>query len=299
MEVNQRLYKILSAYVRSLNIEGCTEATLRHKRKENRLFLEFLEQQGHSMLAVDVSMFDVLAHLEDMKARGLAPASIQTRRRALHAWWNWMIEWDLAAENPVSKVRPPRVPRRRKPFLSEAEFHRLLELCPLSTLLGSRRASMLWLMATTGIRRRELNLLQVKDLDWEQGRILVMYGKGQKDRLAPFVKEAQRPLLRYLHNRKDSLPCLWVTENGRPLGYHGMGEDVTRLFRRAEIPLADAMHIFRRTFAANSVRQGVPRQYIRAVAGWTSPQMLDRYTAAMEEEEEAIDAFHGFKPFGA
>ena len=67
---------------------------------------------------------------------------------------------------------------------------------------------------------------------------------------------------------------------------------------RAEIELKDACHIFRRTFAANAVKQSIPRPYVMAIAGWSTPQMLDHYVAAMEAEEEAIDAFREFKPFG-
>ena len=55
--------------------------------------------------------------------------------------------------------------------------------------------------------------------------------------------------------------------------------------------LQDTCHIFRRTFAANTVRQNIPRPYVQAVAGWSTPQMLDHYVAAMEAEEEAINAF--------
>lgn len=91
---------------------------------------------------------------------------------------------------------------------------------------------------------------------------------------------------------------LWISESGRPLGYDGLGQDISRLFKRAAIPVKDAMHIFRRTFAAHAVRQGVPRQYTQAIAGWSTSQMLDRYTAAMEAEEGAMEAFRGFKPSG-
>ena len=251
------------------------------------------------MLPGDVTLFDVMGHLEELKLRGLAGASIHTRRRALHAWFAWMVDWEIISANPVSKVKAPRLPKVRKPFLTEDSFQKLLDLCPLSTLLGSRRASILWVLATTGMRRRELHMLGRESLDWERGEIRVIHGKGQKERRVPFLQEAQRAVLRYLNNRWDSIPCLWVTESGGPLGYAGLGQDITHLFERAEIPVKDPMHIFRRTFAAHAVRQGVPRQYTQAIAGWSSSQMLDRYTAAMEAEEGAIEAFRGFKPFGS
>ena len=292
------LRSLLLAHLQYHGIEGSTQDTIKHKRKEIGQFLRYLEENDHSMLPGDVTLFDIVGHLEVMKSRGLAAASIHTRRRAIHAWFAWMVDWELVPANPVSKVRSPRLPRVRKPFLSESDFHKLLGLCPLSTFLGSRRASMLWLLATTGMRRRELLMLSREDLDWDQGLVRVIHGKGQRERWVPFLLEAQRPMLRYLNNRWDSDSCLWVTEKGRPLGYVGLGTDITRLFQRAEVPVKDALHIFRRTFAANAVRQGVPRQYTQVIAGWSTSQMLDRYTAAMESEGEAIEAFKKFKPFG-
>ncbi len=295
----KRLSSLLAAHLQYHSIEGSTEDTLKHKRKEIRPFLRYLEDQGHSMLPGDVTLFEVMGHLEELKLRGLAPASIHTRRRALHAWFAWMVDWEIIPVNPVSKVKSPRLPKVRKPFLTETSFQKLLDLCPLSTVLGSRRASILWVLATTGMRRRELHMLGRDSLDWERGEIRVVYGKGQRERRVPFLQEAQRPMLRYLNNRWDAHECLWVTESGGPLGYAGLGQDIAHLFERAEIPVTDPMHIFRRTFAAHAVRQGVPRQYTQAIAGWSSSQMLDRYTAAMEAEEGAIEAFRGFKPFGA
>ena len=225
---------MFSAYLQYHSIEGSTEDTLKHKRKEIGPFLRHLEEQGHSMLPGDVTLFDVMSHLEAMKLRGLAAASIHTRRRALHAWFAWMVDWEMLSTNPVTKVKSPRLPRIRKPFLSESDFNKLLDLCPLTTLLGSRRASVLWLLATTGMRRRELLMLKQEDLNWERGEIRIVHGKGQKERNVPFSREAQRPMLRYLNNRWDSNPCLWVTEEGRPLSYVGLGTDVKRLFERAE-----------------------------------------------------------------
>lgn len=63
-------------------------------------------------------------------------------------------------------------------------------------MMGARRQAMLWLLATTGIRRRELTLLQLEDLDWKRMQVRIVHGKGQKERQVPFLLEAQRPMLR-------------------------------------------------------------------------------------------------------
>ena len=209
------------------------------------------------------------------------------------------MDWELIESSPAAHMKAPKVPKVRKPFLSQGEFEAMLNLCPLNTRAGARRQSMLWLMVTTGIRKREMWLLEKDDLDWDRSIIRVRYGKGQKERQIPFDQRCQRAVLRYLHHRTDLLPCLWVTDSGTKLAQDSIFQDIRRVAQRVGVELKDTCHIFRRTFAANAVRQHIPRPYVQAIAGWSTPQMLDHYVAAMEAEEGAIEAFREFKPFGA
>ena len=295
--MTQRLPELLQTYLRFHSMEGSTPATIKFYRKELRLFLRFLEGQGHSMLVQDISALDIMVHLEEMKSRGLDPRSLRSRLQAISTFLTWAEQWEVIPANPARRIKHPKVPRTRKEFLSQEAFQSLLELCPLSTLVGARRQAMLWMFATTGMRRRELCLLQLEDLDWQRGTIRVVHGKGQKERRVPFLQEVQRPMLRYLPQRTDGLPCLWITEEGLQLSYDGMGRDMTRLFQRAEIQVKDVCHVFRRSWAANAVRQGIPRPYIQAIAGWSTPTMMDRYVEAMQAEEGAIEVFQEFRAF--
>jgi len=200
----------------------------------------------------------------------------------------------------MDKVKAPKLPKVRKPFVSEDHFRALLELCPLNTFTGARRQSVFWIFLTSGIRRDELLSLKIDDLQWENSTIRVIFGKGQKERQVPFHREAQRAVLRYLQHRQVDLPWLWVTSSGKRLTREGLTSDFRRFYERAGIrkDMKDAFHIFRRTWAANSVRQGIPSPYTQAVAGWSTAEMLDQYVRAMEAEEGAIEAYKDFDPFG-
>ena len=102
--------------------------------------------------------------------------------------------------------------------------------------------------------------------------------------------------------RNDELPWLWVTEGRKVkrLGYDGLGEDLSRLVKRAGLKdqLKDVCHIYRRTLAANAVRQGVTRPHIMGALGWDTEGMFAHYTAAMDLESAAIEEFARIKPFG-
>ena len=62
---------------------------------------------------------------------------------------------------------------------------------------------MLWMMVSTGIRRREMWMLTKGDLDWDRSVILVIHGKGQKERQVPFDRHCQRAMLRFFQRRTD------------------------------------------------------------------------------------------------
>ena len=297
--MTQRLQKALKDYLLYHHIEGSTEATVKFYAKELRLFLQDLQNiDAACETLADLSPLHVLQHLGHMKERGLKPRSIRTRWQAITTWLNWCVEWKLIESSPANQIKAPKVPKTRKPFLTEQQFAAMLDLCPLNTFAGARRQTMLWMMVTTGIRRNEMWMLKKEDLDWDTSVIRVIHGKGQKERQIPFDRQCQRAMLRYMQQRRDSLDWVWVTEEGIRLGYDGIWQDLKRLTERAEVELQDTCHIFRRTFAANAVKQKIPRPYVQAIAGWSTPQMLDHYVAAMEAEEEAIEAFREFKPFG-
>ena len=293
------LHDHLASYVRACKRKGYTPSTLHHKGKEPDLFLKYLAYTGHSMMVDDVTAEHIEAHFDEMQDRGLKITTIKTRRRTLHAWWAWMVNKKIIGANIVSEVEDPKTPKIRKPSLPEADFERVLEACDADTLTGSRRLAMPFLMVTTGLRRGELAGLQLDDLDWERGRILIRNGKGQKARNIPFMPEVQEAIRRYLAHRKDSNPALWVTGRGLRLQYHGIGLDMRRLYQRVGVDVVYCLHIYRRSFATSAARQRMPGWYTNKIAGWGDDQMQSYYTAGMEDEDEAIEYFtKNFEPLG-
>lgn len=293
------LHDHLASYLRACKRRGYTESTLHHKEKESRLFLEHLAGTGHSMVADDVTAEHIEASIDDMQDRGLRMTTIKTRRRTLHAWWNWMAKRKIVQANVVAEVEAPKTPKIRKPSLSEADFEKVLAACDPGTLTGSRRMAMLLLVVSTGLRRGELAALRRDDLDWERGRVLVRQGKGQKDRNVPFLPGVQEAINRYLAHRTDQDPALWVTEKGLPFRYDGIGLDIKRLYQRAGVEVVDVLHVYRRSLATSAARQRMPRWYTNRILGWSDDQMQSYYTANMENEDEAIAYFtQNFEPLG-
>ena len=196
------LDNLLERYLRFHRVAESTESTLIHKDKEIGIFLRFLKERGHAMDAADLTTDDVSMHMTDMSARGLALETRRTRRRALHAWCAWMVDNDIITTNPVTRVKLRKGPKRHKEFITKDQFQELLNHCASHTLTDTRRTGVLWILATTGMRRRELWLLNLRDLDWDNHRITITNGKGGKTRSVPFSPVAQDAVKRYLDLRQ-------------------------------------------------------------------------------------------------
>ena len=299
---SNRFWDSMETYISWHDVEGHTVNTQDTYRRELRPFIRFLEDRGHSLRLESVTSMDVLNHLKDMKDRGLRPRSVRSRRVAILSFFNWAESWNLIPDgsNPCHRIKPPKVPKDYKPFITPEAFDKLLSLCDSNTFTGARRTAMLWLLVTTGIRHNELFSLTLDDVNWQKKTIRVRLGKGQKTRAIPMTKQTHLALLRYTTYRGDESPALWVRQDGLPLGYYGISQDIKRLMERAGVAaeVKDTLHIFRRTFGARAITEGIPREYIQVVGGWDNAEMLDHYAQGLKmESNEALEAFQDFDPF--
>jgi len=250
----------------------------------------FLFLDGRVSSPRDISHADIDRYLLHFRQLGRSPHYIHSNFRALRTFFNWCVAEGFVQkeQSPMRNMKPPRLPRKGKPFISEAERDRLLHLCPASTFMGARSTAIISLFWSTGMRSQELANLKLEDLDWDRNRIRV-FGKGSKERYVPFVKGSKKAIWRYLSYRSDDYPALWVTEERRPATKWAIVSATRRLIDHAGLDIKDMHHIFRRSWAMRNLKAGVPIKYVQLIGGWESVTTLEQYVRAMESED-ALEA---------
>ncbi len=113
----------------------------------------------------------------------------------------------------------------------------MLETCKRGELSDARDRASLLLLLDTGMRLAEFLALNMEDLDPITGMILIRSGKGRKPRNVYLGDKSRQVLRRYVKERKDYNPALWVSKSGERLTETGLRMMLWRRAAQAGVPV--------------------------------------------------------------
>lgn len=280
----------LNTFLLSCKVDGLSLATIRNYSYQLNAFANFCyTKQFREITSQEIRLF--LADLQ----KSNNPVSVSDYYKVLKRFFNWLVQEGVIKQSPMGNVKSPKLPSLLpKPF-SPHDIENLLLITNEQTFLGYRNRAMILLFLDTGLRLAELTNIQLADIDFDRETIKVM-GKGAKERVVRIGKSAQKALLRYLLSRDDGYPCLWVTEERRPMTKDGIQSCIKVLCRRAEITDAKiGPHTFRHTFATLAIKNGANLFYVQSLLGHSTLTMTRRYASTIDSEE-AVKEHHKFSP---
>lgn len=233
-------------------------------------------------------------HLKD---QGLAPASIRRALSSVRSYFAYLLGEGVLEVDPTELLESPRSWRTLPNVLSREEAVRVLEAPAEAHPMHWRDRAILELLYGTGMRVSELTELALGRLDLEERLVLVL-GKGSRERLLPFGEPAAVALDRYLRDvrpgldRGESEGALFLNRRGTRLTRMSVWTLVRESASRAGVERAVSPHTLRHSFATHLLEGGADLASVQELLGHADISTTQIYTHLDREHLRKVHQAH-------
>ncbi|MEE2912658.1 MAG: tyrosine recombinase [Planctomycetota bacterium] len=237
--------------------------------------------------AGDVSPAHLATHIRGLhRKKGLQPSSVARHLSTIRMFFRYLQASNRIEEDPARLLETPTRWRRLPNVLSPKNMKKLIDAANSdSGRLWQRDRALLELMYSGGMRASEVARIKFEDFKETLGVVLVT-GKGNKQRLVPigkpakksveqYIKELQPLLLRFEDGRDDGK--LLLSNTGRPLERVAIWQIVHRIAKR--VGLNDVHpHTLRHSFATHMLAGGADLRIVQELLGHSDIGTTQIYT---------------------
>ncbi len=283
--------ELIERYVRYLQYErNASPHTIRNYRSDLEQFRAFLAR-GKPDAPVEVRSIDALrirAFLAFLLEKEKKKTSIARKLSAVRAFFKFLRRERALAENPAAEVSTPKLSRALPRILTEEEMNTFLDQMGRAAHHGDpvlvRDRAVLELLYASGLRVSELVGLDLRHVNFGEGLVLVR-GKGRKERIVPFGSKARQALSEYLAVRekilsgsKTASPALFLNLRGRRLTTRSVDRLVKKSVRQFGPNVKMSPHSLRHAFASHLLAEGADLRAIQEMLGHESLATTQKYT---------------------
>ena len=289
--MNEKHFKSVSAaYLRSLKVRNLSGSTIDHVAWMLAKFLAYLESCGmtHVDQITSQTIRDYqMALFESLNSRG-QPNSIVYQNRMLSAakgFTRFLNDYDYIVSDPGCNVAYAKEPKKLpRGVLTPAEARRVIHAPDVKTVIGYRDRTILEVLYSSAIRKDELNKLTLADVDYQDGFLRIIEGKGKKDRIVPIGRIACRYLENYIKSVRGELIVdpynahLFLTMRGKAFSKNVVWELVKKYAKKARIKKNVHPHTFRHSCATAMLKNKADIRTIQKLLGHASLDSTQVYT---------------------
>ncbi len=292
-----KLNRLIFLYLEHLELErNLSPHTLRAYQGDLARFADFIDGQYDDGVACPVADVDALlvrSWIASLERSGLARSSQGRALSAVRGMFRYACQEAIAEHNPAGAVATPRAPRNLPRHLRPGEIENLLD-APTGEegALALRDQAALEVLYATGLRVGELVSLDWPEIDLE-ARVLRVLGKGGRERMAPFGRNAREALERWRgvwpavragsgagQSTSDDLELepVFLNYRGGRLTARSIRRIIDRWVDAAAVVRGVHPHALRHSFATHLLEAGADLRSIQELLGHASLATTQKYT---------------------
>jgi integrase/recombinase XerD len=300
--------KLINLFLDMLAAEqGAGPNTLEAYRRDLTDFSGFLAGSGKGFAGVETQA--LRDYLADLDARGFKSSSVARRLSALRHLFRFLLNERIRRDDPAAILSGPKRGRGLPKVLSISDVDRLLarakaltdapEASRLQRLRAMRLYCLLEVLYATGLRVSELVALP-RSAARRDARMIVVRGKGDKERLVPLNEASRQAMADYLaamealkpDAKKNAAISKWLFpsfgESGHLTRQH-FARELKELAASAGLaPRLVSPHVLRHAFASHLLHNGADLRIVQTLLGHTDISTTQIYTHVVEERLKSL-----------
>jgi len=288
--MNKSLQRLVDAYKRSLEARNLSKLHIKATDKRVTMFIAYLQTIG--ITHVDGITKEALKsyqvenyHAINSKGK---PNSIMYQNMMLSSvkgFLRFLKEEGFIVSDPSRGVEYAKAPKRLpRGVMSPAEAKKVIHAPDIKSVIGYRDRTILEVLYSTAIRKSELNNLTLSDVDYHEGLLSIISGKGGHDRVVPVGRIACRYLENYIKSVRPVLikdpydNHLFLSARGRKLSKNTLWELVRKYAKKAKVTKDVYPHCFRHSCATSMLKNKADIRVIQELLGHASLTSTQVYT---------------------
>jgi integrase/recombinase XerD len=299
--------KLTSLFLDMLAAEqGAGANTLDAYRRDLTDFSEFLSHSGQNFAGAETQA--LRDYLADLDSRGFKSSSVARRLSAMRHLFRFLLNERIRGDDPAAILSGPKRGRGLPKVLSISDVDRMLtraqeltrtDVSPAQRLRALRLYCLLEVLYATGLRVSELVSLPLSAAR-RDARMIVVRGKGNKERLVPLNEASRQAMADYLaavevmkpEKKKNAAASKWLFpsfgESGHLTRQH-FARDLKELAAASGLaPRLVSPHVLRHAFASHLLHNGADLRIVQTLLGHTDISTTQIYTHVVEERLKSL-----------
>lgn len=266
-----------------------SEKTKKAYEEDLMNFLAFLRSSGdENYLSIDY--LDVRTYLGYLYDEKYSRNSISRKIASLRSFYQFLLKNEVISENPFSYVHLKKKQLKLPRFFYEKEMEALFASVTGTMPLDQRNQALLEILYATGIRVSECANLTLSSIDFSSG-VLLIHGKGNKDRYVPFGSFAADALEYYLTSGRKELmnkfhkdhTYVFVNHHGEQITATGIEYVLNQLIKKSTLDSDIHPHMLRHTFATHLLNNGADMRTVQELLGHSNLSTTQIYAHVTKE----------------
>ena len=250
------------------NEKKLSENTLQSYERDIKQFETYIEKNQQDYTGITGE--NIQEYIEYLKGINKKTSTISRNIASIRSFYQYLVRTKIVEGDPTDKIQSPKIEKKAPSVLTSEEVELLLGQPDVVELKGIRDKAMLEFAYATGMKVTEIVMLNIEDVNLQEGYVICKTGKGRTIPLGKMSLKALKDYVEKVRNlliRSEEEKSLFVNINGRRLTRQGFWKIIKFYKEQAHIEKEITPHVLRHSFATHLLQNGADLKSIQTMLG--------------------------------